>query len=150
MQRDYWHDSACRHPDMDSPETIGQTAACRTLRRLAAAASRQAATPSSSIPPFRAVALSDTSSAHSPAARSTGQQFPDRQHRQKSCPISSTRAKNRTLRSFRSSYLMQRLPPHRICDPKRHCRSAISSAVTALATGMQTTGNRCMARTTCI
>ncbi|KLR80943.1 peptidase C69, partial [Neisseria gonorrhoeae SK6987] len=34
MQRDYWYDSACRHPDMDSPETIGQTAARRTLRRL--------------------------------------------------------------------------------------------------------------------
>lgn len=34
MQRDYWYDSACRHQDMDSPETIGQTAARRTLRRL--------------------------------------------------------------------------------------------------------------------
>lgn len=34
MQRDYWYDSACRYPDMDSPETIGQTAARRTLRRL--------------------------------------------------------------------------------------------------------------------
>ncbi|STZ75692.1 metalloprotease PmbA [Bergeriella denitrificans] len=34
MQRDYWYDSSCRRQDMDSPESIGRTAAERTLRRL--------------------------------------------------------------------------------------------------------------------
>ncbi|WP_416190955.1 metalloprotease PmbA [Neisseria sp. CCUG12390] len=34
MQRDYWYDAACRHEDMDSPESIGRTAAERTVRRL--------------------------------------------------------------------------------------------------------------------
>ncbi|WP_165008214.1 metalloprotease PmbA [Neisseria yangbaofengii] len=34
MQRDYWYDASCRHQDMDSPESIGRTAAERTVRRL--------------------------------------------------------------------------------------------------------------------
>ena len=34
MQRDYWYDSSCRHEDMESPESIGRTAAERTVRRL--------------------------------------------------------------------------------------------------------------------
>lgn len=34
MQRDYWYDASCCHTDMDSPETIGRTAAHRTVRRL--------------------------------------------------------------------------------------------------------------------
>ncbi|QEY24585.1 metalloprotease PmbA [Neisseria animalis] len=34
MQRDYWYDTSCRHPDIDRPESIGRTAAERALRRL--------------------------------------------------------------------------------------------------------------------
>ena len=34
MQRDYWYDTARNHLDLETPETIGQTAAVRTLRRL--------------------------------------------------------------------------------------------------------------------
>lgn len=34
MQRDYWHDAACCHSDMDSAEHIGRIAAQRTVRRL--------------------------------------------------------------------------------------------------------------------
>lgn len=36
MQRDYWFDAACRHQDMQSPQTIGRIAAERTLNRLGA------------------------------------------------------------------------------------------------------------------
>ncbi|OSI11166.1 metalloprotease PmbA [Neisseria zoodegmatis] len=34
MQRDYWYDTSCRHLDLESPESIGRTAAERTVRRL--------------------------------------------------------------------------------------------------------------------
>ncbi|ASK26791.1 metalloprotease PmbA [Neisseria chenwenguii] len=34
MQRDYWYDAACRREDLDTPESVGQTAAERTVRRL--------------------------------------------------------------------------------------------------------------------
>lgn len=34
MQRDYWYDAACSHHDLEDAESIGRTAACRTLRRL--------------------------------------------------------------------------------------------------------------------
>ncbi|MCS4533160.1 metalloprotease PmbA [Neisseria montereyensis] len=34
MQRDYWFDAACRHNDLSSAESIGHTAAERTVRRL--------------------------------------------------------------------------------------------------------------------
>lgn len=34
MERDYWYDTACRHQDLDSAETVGVTAAERTVRRL--------------------------------------------------------------------------------------------------------------------
>lgn len=46
MQRDYWYDSSCRLEDMESAESIGQTAAARTLRRLG---SRSIATGSYSV-----------------------------------------------------------------------------------------------------
>lgn len=34
MERDYWYDTACAAQDLDTPESIGQTAAERTVRRL--------------------------------------------------------------------------------------------------------------------
>lgn len=36
MQRDYWYDASCRREDLASPESIGRTAAERTVRRLGA------------------------------------------------------------------------------------------------------------------
>lgn len=144
MQRDYWYDSACRHPDMDSPETIGQTAARRTLRRLG----------SRSIPTGNYPVLFDTTVSGGLIGHLVGALSGGALYRQSSFLIDSIgkkvlpdflnlREEPHIPRSFRSSYFDAEgvATAPRFVIQNGIVEGYFLSSYSARKLGMQTTGN---------